>query len=179
MFDLNVNESTHELSIDSNCDEVSDHRPHHHLLLSTTPRRQDSGTSISSVLNVAEEAPGENIGDNTGESCCNFQRRELKSVRSVELITRQLFPAKGDEVEKMSDEIESRWLNLSVSGGESRMMRGFEDRKAVPVPLPVEEVPVTRMKKSRRGPRSRSSQYRGVTFYRRTGRWESHIWYMI
>lgn len=32
------------------------------------------------------------------------------------------------------------------------------------------------IKKSRRGPRSRSSQYRGVTFYRRTGRWESHIW---
>ncbi|KAJ4768971.1 AP2-like ethylene-responsive transcription factor TOE3 [Rhynchospora pubera] len=31
-------------------------------------------------------------------------------------------------------------------------------------------------KKTRRGPRSRSSQYRGVTFYRRTGRWESHIW---
>lgn len=35
------------------------------------------------------------------------------------------------------------------------------------------------MKKSRRGPRSRSSQYRGVTFYRRTGRWESHIWSVI
>lgn len=34
------------------------------------------------------------------------------------------------------------------------------------------------LKKSRRGPRSRSSQYRGVTFYRRTGRWESHIWYI-
>ncbi|KAM7468154.1 hypothetical protein LguiB_015716 [Lonicera macranthoides] len=32
------------------------------------------------------------------------------------------------------------------------------------------------LKKSRRGPRSRSSQYRGVTFYRRTGRRESHIW---
>ncbi|KAJ0984353.1 hypothetical protein J5N97_002709 [Dioscorea zingiberensis] len=32
------------------------------------------------------------------------------------------------------------------------------------------------VKKSRRGPRSRSSEYRGVTFYRRTGRWESHIW---
>ncbi|KAG6417942.1 hypothetical protein SASPL_120139 [Salvia splendens] len=27
-------------------------------------------------------------------------------------------------------------------------------------------------RKGRRGPRSRSSQYRGVTFYRRTGRWE-------
>jgi AP2-like factor (euAP2 lineage) len=35
------------------------------------------------------------------------------------------------------------------------------------------------VKKSRRGPRSRSSQYRGVTFYRRTGRWESHIWLVI
>ncbi|KAJ4704827.1 AP2-like ethylene-responsive transcription factor [Melia azedarach] len=34
----------------------------------------------------------------------------------------------------------------------------------------------TTAKKSRRGPRSKSSQYRGVTFYRRTGRWESHIW---
>ncbi|XP_051127265.1 AP2-like ethylene-responsive transcription factor TOE3 isoform X2 [Andrographis paniculata] len=31
-------------------------------------------------------------------------------------------------------------------------------------------------KTRRRGPRSRSSQFRGVTFYRRTGRWESHIW---
>ena len=38
---------------------------------------------------------------------------------------------------------------------------------------------VQRSKKSRRGPRSRSSQYRGVTFYRRTGRWESHIWYIL
>ncbi|URD97180.1 floral homeotic protein APETALA [Musa troglodytarum] len=39
----------------------------------------------------------------------------------------------------------------------------------------VAEAPPS-VKKSRRGPRSRSSQYRGVTFYRRTGRWESHIW---
>ncbi|XP_074565293.1 floral homeotic protein APETALA 2-like [Curcuma longa] len=38
----------------------------------------------------------------------------------------------------------------------------------------LEEPQIT--KKSRRGPRSRSSQFRGVTFYRRTGRWESHIW---
>ncbi|XP_050387988.1 floral homeotic protein APETALA 2 isoform X2 [Argentina anserina] len=40
-------------------------------------------------------------------------------------------------------------------------------------PSPQQQQPI---KKSRRGPRSRSSQYRGVTFYRRTGRWESHIW---
>ncbi|KAI3461488.1 hypothetical protein Pfo_018151 [Paulownia fortunei] len=39
-----------------------------------------------------------------------------------------------------------------------------------------QQVPQVQARKSRRGPRSRSSQYRGVTFYRRTGRWESHIW---
>nr|AXR86367.1 apetala2 [Kerria japonica] len=43
-------------------------------------------------------------------------------------------------------------------------------------PPPVVEAAHQPLKKSRRGPRSRSSQYRGVTFYRRTGRWESHIW---
>ena len=36
------------------------------------------------------------------------------------------------------------------------------------VPLPA--------KKARRGPLSRSSAYRGVTFYRRTTRWEAHVW---
>ncbi|KAL6865387.1 hypothetical protein ACP4OV_016538 [Aristida adscensionis] len=45
---------------------------------------------------------------------------------------------------------------------------------APPPPPPPLQPPAA--KKSRRGPRSRSSQYRGVTFYRRTGRWESHIW---
>ncbi|KAK4358778.1 hypothetical protein RND71_021007 [Anisodus tanguticus] len=40
----------------------------------------------------------------------------------------------------------------------------------------VQQPQQQQVKKSRRGPRSRSSQYRGVTFYRRTGRWESHIW---
>ena len=38
---------------------------------------------------------------------------------------------------------------------------------------------VNPVKKGRRGPKSRSSQYRGVTCYRRTGRWESHIWLVI
>ncbi|KAI3768329.1 hypothetical protein L2E82_18915 [Cichorium intybus] len=56
----------------------------------------------------------------------------------------------------------------SVSGAPTSA-GGFLGKSAAPeVPQPL--------KKSRRGPRSRSSQYRGVTFYRRTGRWESHIW---
>nr|QRN75490.1 APETALA2 [Equisetum bogotense] len=44
------------------------------------------------------------------------------------------------------------------------------------VGIGVESFAMPVRKKSRRGPRSRSSQFRGVTFYRRTGRWEAHIW---
>ncbi|CAN4109633.1 unnamed protein product [Withania somnifera] len=52
------------------------------------------------------------------------------------------------------------------------------DRQANSIEQRMVKIPQQRLqvKKSRRGPRSRSSQYRGVTFYRRTGRWESHIW---
>lgn len=61
---------------------------------------------------------------------------------------------------------------------------GFVTKELFPAPPPATEadaflpgIEVRALpKKSRRGPRSRSSQYRGVTFYRRTGRWESHIW---
>nr|XP_043632533.1 floral homeotic protein APETALA 2-like [Erigeron canadensis] len=52
------------------------------------------------------------------------------------------------------------------AGGNRVVVSGGGEVVVAPQPL----------KKSRRGPRSRSSQYRGVTFYRRTGRWESHIW---
>ncbi|KAK6791743.1 hypothetical protein RDI58_010824 [Solanum bulbocastanum] len=85
--------------------------------------------------------------------------REDKSSTTGDMLTRQLFPVK-DETNKVQGQSHC-WLNLSVSesGG---------------VEVPVYKLPVH--KKSRRGPRSRSSQYRGVTFYRRTGRWESHIW---
>nr|AJQ20653.1 AP10/EREBP Transcription Factors [Salvia miltiorrhiza] len=67
------------------------------------------------------------------------------------------------------------WLNLSVpevSGGGSGVELGIY-KAQLPANAPVQP---PQAKKSRRGPRSRSSQYRGVTFYRRTGRWESHIW---
>lgn len=72
---------------------------------------------------------------------------------------KQLFPvnAGGGVVVEAAASSRRQWLDLSVRAGNS---------------APVK-------KSSRRGPRSRSSQYRGVTFYRRTGRWESHIWYII
>ncbi|CAA0814484.1 Ethylene-responsive transcription factor RAP2-7 [Striga hermonthica] len=61
------------------------------------------------------------------------------------------------------------WLNLSapkVGDG------GGVDFGAYRTSNLVQQQPQPQVKKSRRGPRSRSSQYRGVTFYRRTGRWE-------
>ena len=52
--------------------------------------------------------------------------------------------------------------NTSISSSSMRSMVGGR------APLPG--------KKGRRGPMSRSSPYRGVTFYRRTSRWEAHVW---
>ncbi|KAI7730959.1 hypothetical protein M8C21_005765 [Ambrosia artemisiifolia] len=64
---------------------------------------------------------------------------------------------------------------LCPDSNELREMRSVQLQQQVQVQQQKPNVqPVG--KKSRRGPRSRSSQYRGVTFYRRTGRWESHIW---
>ncbi|KAL8125922.1 hypothetical protein AgCh_013288 [Apium graveolens] len=70
--------------------------------------------------------------------------------------------------------------------GNGCVRQGLTTKQFFPAPRFVDPVAEERVvvmqqqshqvKKSRRGPRSKSSQYRGVTFYRRTGRWESHIW---
>ena len=66
----------------------------------------------------------------------------------------------------------SHWFGVKFC--QSDLATGSSAGKPATVAAVVE--PAQPLKKSRRGPRSRSSQYRGVTFYRRTGRWESHIW---
>uniref|UniRef100_A0ACD6A2C4 Uncharacterized protein n=1 Tax=Avena sativa TaxID=4498 RepID=A0ACD6A2C4_AVESA len=118
----------------------------------------DSGTSSSSVLNSGDAGGGFRLGllGSPDDDDCSG---ELAPVASG-FVTRQLFPP--------------------PLGHASAVMH------QEPVPTPAwqprraEEVVVGQRvavpKKTRRGPRSRSSQYRGVTFYRRTGRWESHIW---
>ena len=121
------------------------------LNINDTAQTSSSDTSISSVVNGSPAIPADNA-----------------------LITRQLFPVSGLEAEKTSHgtEAESQWLNLSVPRA-GAYTGGLVDEKAIMSATP----PLMKAKKSRRGPRSRSSQFRGVTFYRRTGRWESHIWY--
>lgn len=128
-------------------------------------RHEDSGTSNSSVIN-ADETQASNAGDeNSSNTTSAFIFDIIKKDKiepdlcqppSDSVVTRQLFPSVGD----------SQWLNLSngvAAGGFEEELRAVHQKQQ-------------QVRKSRRGPRSRSSQYRGVTFYRRTSRWESHIW---
>lgn len=145
---------------------------------------EDSGTSNSSVVN-ADEAPS-NGGDedsSNNSSAFNFGilnklGRHVPTYGAVEetpeFVTRQLFPVTGDggggESELCSGSSSTsfpkpQWLNLSCP-------EPIGQQK----PKQQQQQQQQQVRKSRRGPRSRSSQYRGVTFYRRTGRWESHIW---
>ncbi|TYH38056.1 hypothetical protein ES332_D12G084000v1 [Gossypium tomentosum] len=79
-------------------------------------------------------------------------------------VTRQFFPVDQEqETGSSSGFPQAHWVGVRFCQSEPHA-----PEKSGEVSQP--------MKKSRRGPRSRSSQYRGVTFYRRTGRWESHIW---
>lgn len=141
----------------------------------------ESGTSNSSVVNA--EASSNGGGDD--DSCStragdafslNFDILKVGDCGSPnEVVTRQLFPMSagegvcGDSV-LYQGQSSNNWIDLSfnqngtVGGQEARVSQQQPQQQQQPV------------KKSRRGPRSRSSQYRGVTFYRRTGRWESHIW---
>ncbi|KAK6228125.1 hypothetical protein SCA6_000465 [Theobroma cacao] len=187
MLDLNLD----VVSCESSCDENK-------MLMNgdklpggvTLTHMEDSGSTNSSIIN-AEEVPS-NAGDenssNNDASALIFDilKKETDETTtttittnaervenpSPDFVTRQLFPVTG---EKGGLELEFRasfgtkssarpqWLNLSYAEA---------SREAELKTVPLKPQP----RKSRRGPRSRSSQYRGVTFYRRTGRWESHIW---
>ncbi|KAK1419608.1 hypothetical protein QVD17_28822 [Tagetes erecta] len=151
-----------------------------------------SATSVSSdVLNADDDLPVTNDDDSVVytasnmENCCYSlsivdragKFEQVSNESSGGLITRQFFPVEID-LELGSRTISCSSLSTSVFGSHWLNLKVPEPAQAVqnmPVPVPV-TVPVQQAKKSRRGPRSRSSQYRGVTFYRRTGRWESHIW---
>ncbi|XP_073065267.1 floral homeotic protein APETALA 2-like isoform X5 [Primulina eburnea] len=86
--------------------------------------------------------------------------------------TRQFFPTDESKMERSTeappDFPRAHWVGVSFRQPESVGEVKSSGKATEEVEQPF--------KKSRRGPRSRSSQYRGVTFYRRTGRWESHIW---
>ncbi|XWS75095.1 hypothetical protein CRYUN_Cryun01aG0055400 [Craigia yunnanensis] len=184
MLDLNLD----IVSSESSCDENNKMLINGEKLPEAVELTQmeDSGSTNSSIIN-AEDVPsnaGEENSSNVNASAFIFDilKKETDdttttNVKKVEnplpdFLMRQFFPLTGEkgglELEfgtslETKSLAKPQWLNLSYAESS-----GKAERKTVQLkPQP---------KKSRRGPRSRSSQYRGVTFYRRTGRWESHIW---
>ncbi|XP_061352039.1 ethylene-responsive transcription factor RAP2-7-like isoform X2 [Gastrolobium bilobum] len=133
-----------------------------------------SGTSNSSIVN----ADGSSNGGGDDDSCStragnvftfNFGILKVEGGNDV-VATKELFPVSTGnwQGQPSTSSFPARKslvdLSLDHHRGENSEMKMLQ----------VQQQP--QVKKSRRGPRSRSSQYRGVTFYRRTGRWESHIW---
>ncbi|KGN50475.1 ethylene-responsive transcription factor RAP2-7 [Cucumis sativus] len=134
---------------------------------------EDSETSNSSVVNATDEVSNSRDEDSS-VLIFDILKRESSGGgsgggASSELVTQTLFPVVGGWGDSGSSPVpRTHWLNLSStadSGGGGG-----------PPELRIVQQKQQQVRKSRRGPRSRSSQYRGVTFYRRTGRWESHIW---
>ncbi|CAL9172578.1 unnamed protein product [Musa hybrid cultivar] len=143
----------------------------------------DAENNASSSSVVVVEAADEGETDGGARKIFGFaisRRREesLSAESEPAMVTHQFFPL-GDQGDARHGggphgstwpppppppPPSSHWAGVRFCHSSERVVIG----KPAEVPQPV--------KKSRRGPRSRSSQYRGVTFYRRTGRWESHIW---
>uniref|UniRef100_A0A0E0DJ68 AP2/ERF domain-containing protein n=1 Tax=Oryza meridionalis TaxID=40149 RepID=A0A0E0DJ68_9ORYZ len=118
-----------------------------------SPSADDSGASSSSAAAVVE------IPDDADDDSA-----------AVVVVTRQFFPpaVPGGGGDPAPGNARAGWLRLAGAAPPVAATGGAATAAAA--------ASAAVSKKSRRGPRSRSSQYRGVTFYRRTGRWESHIW---
>lgn len=165
--------------------------------------RDDSGTTNSSVLNA--EALSEVVDE---DSCSTrlaaaFRFGVLKSPLTLEgeneveeefeedgtgahqlpgMITKQLLPSEPLVVPDAS-QVAVATSSFSSSNLHSMDLPFLQADSSADLRIQHQQKlfhqPQQQPKKSRRGPRSRSSQYRGVTFYRRTGRWESHIWFVL
>ncbi|XP_059666138.1 ethylene-responsive transcription factor RAP2-7-like isoform X2 [Cornus florida] len=198
MLDLNVD----VVFVDSTYDESETTNTVQKLPEGVGAQVDDSGTPNSSVVNTDEAS---NIaGDEDSSSThskvsnalcafnfdiCNKGEERFDNIIKINadcnensdsaLVTMQLFPLSanggvGDSEKFVAGSspwatslLRPQWLNLSFpESGAAAELKTYQQ--------PKQQQPQVR--KSRRGPRSRSSQYRGVTFYRRTGRWESHIW---
>lgn len=120
-------------------------------------------------------------GENDVDEGIEVDRND--GVQEPGLITRQLFPPEPVvtnglrpfvEVSFLPSSSSPQWKDLSFyqANVPTKVTVLHQQQWQQQQPKPQQQ----QVKRSRRGPRSRSSQYRGVTFYRRTGRWESHIW---
>ncbi|KAJ7517489.1 hypothetical protein O6H91_21G026200 [Diphasiastrum complanatum] len=142
------------------------------VLVASSP---DSGEESCKMFQFSLITPsgGTGVASSVASTDTISDGRE-KCEESTAFVTRELFPLQPsassflcpDNAEKSS---------LTFAGSHLVGLNLCQTELCGSRPRPVEANPAP-PKKSRRGPRSRSSEYRGVTFYRRTGRWESHIW---
>ncbi|KAB2068017.1 hypothetical protein ES319_A08G001600v1 [Gossypium barbadense] len=166
MLDLNLNVGSTESAQDSNSAAPF-----------STERNGDcgnqmdeSGTSNSSIVNDDDESCSTRANGDAFTLCFDILKvgsggNDFQNDDADVVVTRELFPATRVGIsEGQSSGNNNKWIDHSF------------ERKEADESLVIRQQPSQTAKKSRRGPRSRSSQYRGVTFYRRTGRWESHIW---
>ncbi|KAK7245186.1 hypothetical protein RIF29_40021 [Crotalaria pallida] len=158
MLDLNLNNTAHHHSPSSLLQMEQQ-------LLSLEVEEENSASfnSSSSLLNAAAAADTEDsssYGDTTTTFPYNFPI--LTANRHSPIRTIQLFPETTTVVDVSDFPTEVPLYPVTAASQRIIPQQQQQQRQVA--------------KKSRRGPRSRSSQYRGVTFYRRTGRWESHIW---
>ncbi|XP_056851599.1 ethylene-responsive transcription factor RAP2-7-like isoform X2 [Raphanus sativus] len=142
-----------DLNLDAESTQYSDSVADRQTSDGSGNRVDESGTSKSSVINADAD---EDSSISTRDFTLSFDILKVggdESAASISGVTKKLFPVAGH----LRSSSSRSWIDLSFD-------------TVAPAPAPAQ------VRKSRRGPRSRSSQYRGVTFYRRTGRWESHIW---
>ncbi|XP_051120106.1 ethylene-responsive transcription factor RAP2-7-like [Andrographis paniculata] len=162
------------------------------IQLTETAADSVTSTTTSATNNAAAAADEVDCNSSTGKSAVrtiNFSILDKDAVDEIEDDANDAFAQSRNELQlfPMSSPSPSPspatvtatyWLDISMPANSGSvvaelgvpMAAQFSANNLVPAPPPPQA------KKSRRGPRSRSSQYRGVTFYRRTGRWESHIW---
>ncbi|CAD6262000.1 unnamed protein product [Miscanthus lutarioriparius] len=130
-----------------------------------SPSADDSGASSSSAA-----APVEIPDDADDDSAA-------AAAAADAVVTRQFFPAPAAiGAAPGSSNARAGWLCLAAAAAPPAAGSNGVAPAGGPAAGAAATAAAAGGKKSRRGPRSRSSQYRGVTFYRRTGRWESHIW---
>ncbi|KAK9058781.1 hypothetical protein SSX86_023624 [Deinandra increscens subsp. villosa] len=121
------------------------------------------------------------IGQTSDSSAGNVETAEKDRETSCSNLPYMFDILKRNDVEGSEDRstVVARERVFPPSGGfipHHWVDKGGEERVIMLKHHHLHHQRVQQVKRTRRGPRSRSSQYRGVTFYRRTGRWESHIW---
>ncbi|TYI80721.1 hypothetical protein E1A91_D05G107400v1 [Gossypium mustelinum] len=174
MLDLNLNVASTESTQDAACATLVTNKLNEYC----GNQMDESETSNSSIVNDDDESCSTRANGDAFTLSFDILKvgsgeTEYGNDDAPVVVTKELFPVKRVGEDFRSPEGQSsgssnynKWIDLSF------------ERKEVADPrvMQQQQPSQTTVKKSRRGPRSRSSQYRGVTFYRRTGRWESHIW---